>query len=209
MGSVNVARSCKMGSGNKPNLPNGMPDMGSSAAGKPLLLLVFTIVPALIGFGIAMAIFTWGSTAAYTAKIATCGDMVWVFASLIVFNRAVAFINSYPAMISKAKIMRQDSKNLRANPFIYQTIGTGAVKNTTIVLQDEGDVGEYNRANRSVHHMVENSLPFAGSIFLVGSYFPFPVFVLTCVWAVGRTAHQIGYTTGYGGHGAGFMLSMI
>ncbi len=39
--------------------------------------------------------------------------------------------------------------------------------------------------------------------------FPFPAFVSTLVFALGRFLHQTGLTTGYGSHGAGFALATL
>ena len=44
---------------------------------------------------------------------------------------------------------------------------------------------------------------------LAGFVFPAPAFILTCLFALGRIAHQLGYTTGYGGHGAGFGIALL
>jgi len=70
-------------------------------------------------------------------------------------------------------------------------------------------VGAYNRANRSVHHMVENFGAFVAGMFMVGTVFPFPTFVLACIFCIGRVLHQVGYATGYGSHGKGFLLAFI
>ena len=44
---------------------------------------------------------------------------------------------------------------------------------------------------------------------LAGFVYPAASFVLAILFAIGRLAHQIGYTKGYGGHGAGFGIAMI
>jgi hypothetical protein len=57
--------------------------------------------------------------------------------------------------------------------------------------------------------MVENFGALAAGLFLCGAVFPFPAFVLVCIFCAGRVAHQAGYTTGYGGHAVGFMLATL
>ena len=42
----------------------------------------------------------------------------------------------------------------------------------TQALEDTGDVGAYNRANRSVHHMVENFGAVVAGLGLVGGELP-------------------------------------
>jgi len=167
------------------------------------------VVPLAIGFAIANGIYKYGSTPKYDKKIAglVADEAHWLYLAAVVFGRLVAIVNMLP-MIWKERIMTGKSGNLRANMFVYKAIGDKAADNA-IVLQDTGDLGAYNRANRSLHHMVENFGLFVVALALAGPVFPFPVFVLTCMFAVGRVMHQVGYTTGYGGHGLGFMISQI
>ena len=95
--------------------------------------------------------------------------------------------------------------NLRSNPFIYKAVGTGAMPNA-VVFDNDGHVGAFNRANRSLHHMVENIPSFLVALILAGYVFPRETFVCTWLFCVGRIMHQTGYTNGYGGHGIGFAL---
>ena len=117
------------------------------------------------------------------------------------------WINTYP-MMYKHMIMRTTSGNLRANMMIYKQSGVDASKSGYVLLETQGPVGSYNRANRSLTHFVENSIPVALLIALSGAVFPFPTFVCTVVFAVGRVLHQTAYAAiGYGPHGLGFAMS--
>ena len=50
--------------------------------------------------------------------------------------------------------------NIRANPFIYKSFSAeGDVGPQTILFQEAGAAGGYNRSNRSLAHMVENMAP--------------------------------------------------
>merc|ERR1712107_101374 len=74
----------------------------------------------------------------------------------------------------------------------------------------EGPVGSYNRANRSLTHLVENTLPVVLCLVLAGRIFAFPTFILTLAFAAGRIMHQVGYASaGYGGHALGFLVAMV
>mmetsp|Transcript_34641 Transcript_34641/g.64159 ORF Transcript_34641/g.64159 Transcript_34641/m.64159 type:complete len:206 (-) Transcript_34641:83-700(-) len=172
--------------------------------------VVFFLVTLAIGTGIAYAVLIYGATALYEKNIKAVEEAQthWLYLALVVFGRMIVFVNLYPAMVWKARIMKTKSGNLRSNPFIYRMAGENAAKNV-ILFDAEGDIGGYNRANRSIHHMVENFGAFVAGIYLTGVVFPFPVFVLVCMFAVGRVLHQVGYTTGYGGHGFGFMITML
>ena len=90
--------------------------------------------------------------------------------------------------------MRQNDGNLRANMFIYKLATDQSDEKSAIVLHENGDIGHYNRANRSVYHFLENSLPIVASLPLAFFMFPFPTFVLTGMFCTGRIIYQIGYT---------------
>jgi len=196
-----------MGTDNEKVLPSGLPDMTGKKGGPPILLAAFLVVPVAIGFAIANGIYKYGSTDKYDKKIAgiVAEEAHWLYLAAVVFGRLVAIINMIP-MVWKDRVMTMKSGNLRANMYVYKAIGDKAGENA-VVLEDSGDLGGYNRANRSLHHMVENMGLFVVALALAGAVFPFPVFVLTCMFAIGRVMHQVGYTTGYGGHGMGFMIS--
>ena len=100
--------------------------------------------------------------------------------------------------------------NLRANPFIYKMATQDGDEGSVITLNVEGVIGSYNRGNRSLHHFLENSLPFVISLPIVGYIFPFATFILVSLFCIGRIAHQIGYAKGgWGGHVIGFLISRI
>ena len=132
----------------------------------------------------------------------------FIYLSAWIFARLVNQLNMYPG-IYKARIMRGKSGNIRANMFIYKIAGEGDHKNA-VVYNEEGDVGSYNRANRSVGHFLENSTPVIFSIIMCGFVYAMPTMVLIIIFSIGRMLHQIGYSVkGYGGHGVGFALSAI
>merc|ERR1712159_952402 len=187
---------------------NGLPDIKDPKPPVALFAGIFT-VPVIIGLAIATAVYSFGATTKYDARISELAsrDLHWAFLGLFVVGRAVAFVNIYP-MYHKSSIMKANSGNLRSNPFIYKAIGDGAGEHA-VIFDEEGAVGKYNRANRSLHHMVENFAVVVAGLFMVSQVFPFPVFVCSAIWGVGRALHQVGYTTGYGGHGAGFALAML
>merc|ERR1712054_366192 len=96
--------------------------------------------------------------------------------------------------------------NMRSNPFIYKSVSGSK---DTVLYENEGVVGKYNRANRSLTHMIENFGSVLAGLLLVGSAFPFATFVCACFFALGRVMHQVGYSGGYGKHGLGFMVSGV
>jgi len=216
--------------GKKPNhAQEGLPKV--TASRNYALPFIFVFVIGAIGLAIAYAIFTNGDTAKYEARIKEVvrSEHHWAFAAAAVLGATIRLVNFYPA-VHKQMIMLRNSGNLRSNPFIYKAIGAGASMKH-VVFDDDGEVGKYNRANRSLHHMIENFGSVLAGLFLASTVFPYPVFVCVCVFCVGRVAHQVGYTTGaplssprpplslpvslgprpvgYGGHGIGFALSAL
>ena len=78
------------------------------------------------------------------------------------------------------------------------------------MLNQDGDIGKYNRANRSLHHFLETSLGFVASLPINFFLWPLPTFVLLCVYCAARMAHQSGYASGgWGSHAIGFFVDRL
>ena len=175
-----------------------------------LVIIGQAILDMIVGYAIACRVYTQGNTALFDKNIVKLaeGELGYTLIAAAVFNLTVHWINNYP-MIYKSMIMSLKGGNLRANMQIYKQSGKDA-SSGYVVLETEGAIGSYNRANRSLTHMVENSIPMAVMLVLCGSVFPFPTLALTGLFGVGRMMHQVGYATvGYGGHGLGFVISQI
>mmetsp|Transcript_77318 Transcript_77318/g.213802 ORF Transcript_77318/g.213802 Transcript_77318/m.213802 type:complete len:236 (-) Transcript_77318:105-812(-) len=169
------------------------------------------LVPRAICGAVAVAIYKNGNTALYERNITSLtSQQGYLYAAAALFGLLVSWLNNYPVLY-KHMVMRLTSGNLRANMLIYKlAVATGAEEPSYVVLETDGPVGSYNRANRSLHHFGENALPMALSMLLAGCVFPLPTFVATACFAVGRVLHQVGYAAvGYGGHAPGFFLSML
>eukprot|EP00927_Polykrikos_kofoidii_P079092 TRINITY_DN75886_c0_g1_i1.p1 TRINITY_DN75886_c0_g1~~TRINITY_DN75886_c0_g1_i1.p1 ORF type:complete len:260 (+),score=28.82 TRINITY_DN75886_c0_g1_i1:99-782(+) len=191
---------------------DGMPkgeNEGASAFGSVGFIAVALALPRIIGGTIAWAIWHFGSTATYDAKISVLSTqgVSYIYLSAVAFSVLVSWLNFFP-MFYKRKIMKASSGNLRANMLVYKVnVQDPGQKMPYVVLAEEGGIGEYNRANRSLHHFTEQSMGTVLNILLAGFVFQFPVFVLVIVFAVGRISHQIGYAHGgYGFHIPGFQL---
>merc|ERR1712216_227042 len=187
---------------------DGMPDMSSKDKPGIITVIVMLTVPVMLGVAIAVAIFHLGDHAKYVKNMAALGeDYQYGYLAADILGFVVHFVNFYP-MVHKGAIMTSGSKNLRSNPFILKAIGTNAAPNY-VIFDEEGDVGKYNRANRSLHHMVENFGVVVAGLFMCSKVFPLPTLVLVLIWGLGRMLHQVGYTLGYGTHAPGFLLTMI
>ncbi|OQR94600.1 hypothetical protein ACHHYP_01096 [Achlya hypogyna] len=193
----------------KPLGENGLPRIRST---KPQLFVtaILVTVPALMGYAIAYyGIYLRGPVATYDARIAALerADLHWACAAVVVLGRLVAFVNGYP-MAHKGRIVLPRSGNLRVNPYFYKTIGVGATENLVALVED-GVIGQYNRANRSLHHMIENYGAVLAGLVLGAKVFPYDIFVITAAFGVGRVLHQVGYTWGFGGHAVGFYIATL
>ena len=192
--------------GNDAVVDKGIPDVDLLGFVKFLpVFLLSPLVTSAITFVVAIKIYQTGDTALYDKNIDRLAESQqgWTYLSAVVFNLTVAWVNNYP-MLYKSMIMRFTSGNLRANMQIYKQYGKDATAGY-VLLETAGPVGSYNRANRSLTHLVENSIPVALLILLSGGVYPFPTFVLTGIFGAGRVLHQVGYASiGYGAHGPGF-----
>ena len=134
------------------------------------------------------------------------------------------FINFYPATLKSAAMDGKPDGNMRANLYLFKVsketpkssmaplenlVPKKPVTYPPVILEDEGAAGMYNRANRSLHHFVENVPGFIMIYALAAFVFPFVAMVCAITFAVGRCLHQSGYTKGYGKHARGFALSIL
>ena len=198
------------------NANTGMPEItdeekeNAQSTKSSIIGFIFPWIFIGIGTGIACGIHAWGDKAKYDSRIAIVNewDLQWGYLSAFLFAYLVIVLNFYP-MRFKGLIMRTSSGNLRSNPFIYVNAAEGSSE-SRVVMATEGDEGAYNRANRSLHHFVENSIPMVLAIALNMFVFPFPTFVLTVIFFVGRVVYVMGYSNGgYGKHAPGFILTSI
>ena len=124
------------------------------------------------------------------------------------YSLLTLFMNMY-AMSFKAKVMRTNDGNLRSNMFIYHLAAEGASQ-SGIILEENGDVGMYNRANRALMHFIENGSPLILALVFNSFVYATPTFILFCIYFFGRVIYTIGYSNyGYGGHIKGFLIERI
>ena len=198
-----------------PTHANGLPIVAgddAARAGKAgRVIAILTVVPALLGFGLAAAIEQACNADAVATKIALVRtyDLQWLYLALFLMCRAVNYLNMYPTRF-KARVMLRKSGNLRANMYLYKQIGSGAKDDVAVVLQDEGDAGMYNRANRSLHHFTESASTTVAAMLLAGFVYPKVTFALAVLTAIGAVWHPRGYAVGgYGKHGGGFGVRLL
>jgi len=200
----------------------GMPYMDEDEADDKVRSSVMTfpaflVVPRILGAGIALGIYFMHKDRyedRMKRQVQQFEGIGWLFLSGAVLGLLVSVANMMPT-VWKAGVMPGNAGNLRANMAIYKVNHpTNGKQLPYVVMENEGRIGNYNRANRAMSHFVEYGIQVAVCILLAGLIFGEAVFVLTVIYAVTRIWYQYAYTTGgYGRelcqHGVPFMLHSV
>lgn len=209
MGSDNGQKTAaKIGANGLPEFTEEEKQNGFSTFKILLFVMAPLVIGTLVAAGLLHAMRT--SAALKAVEVVISHDVHWLYLAAVVFGRLVSFLNFYP-MVYKQAVLRMKDGNLRANMIFFKHLGPSDANQSYIGMVDEGLVGRYNRANRSLNHFVENSISVAVSMVLAGVCFPKASCLLAVMFAAGRVMHQVGYSgpVGYGKHGLGFFLSTI
>ena len=180
--------------------------MKTLAKSFPLLGAIFPI----FGIGIACVVNWVGNYDKYQNQIKGLNMLTgqqtgWLYLGCWFYCRTVAWLNFYP-LGYKEQVM--GGGNMRANVYVYKIIGQGDFKNA-VVLQDEGVMGQYNRAGRSLTHFLENCTPLIVCFIMTPLVYGYISFIFVVLACLGRVIHQIGYSgeKGFGPHTGGFVLA--
>jgi len=135
-----------------------------------------------------------------TKKIVEDGE--WMFVAAIILNYTIIWMNNMPGYY-KEQCMGMG--NVRANQKLFRAAAGGAEGETpAAILYTTGKEGGYNRSQRAIAHFLENSWGFIMTLPLGYLTFPFPTFVISVVYSLGRVIYQFGYVKGFGWHYLGF-----
>ena len=104
---------------------------------------------------------------------------------------------------------RKESKVNVPDQQVYQVKGAEGSKLGYVLLEYDGVIGRFNRAQRAVQNYNETFPQNALYILLGGFVYPKEVMVLATIFAVARVVSAIGYTGGADGRLGGFMLSNV
>mmetsp|Transcript_22979 Transcript_22979/g.48860 ORF Transcript_22979/g.48860 Transcript_22979/m.48860 type:complete len:218 (+) Transcript_22979:88-741(+) len=170
-----------------------------------VLYCLFNFILGAIGVGIALAIYSFGADSKYDAKISLLAgyDLGWAYLALVVIKLGVLVININLGVNRKiAKVNVPDQQ-------VYSVYTGSSAPLGYVLMEKEGDLGRFNRAQRALQNLFEQLPMFIAYCAAAGFVFPFPSFVLTCYFMVMRAVSAVGYTSRPGGRMAGNMLGGI
>eukprot|EP00444_Apocalathium_aciculiferum_P029327 CAMPEP_0183419396 /NCGR_PEP_ID=MMETSP0370-20130417/25756_1 /TAXON_ID=268820 /ORGANISM="Peridinium aciculiferum, Strain PAER-2" /LENGTH=236 /DNA_ID=CAMNT_0025603189 /DNA_START=69 /DNA_END=779 /DNA_ORIENTATION=- len=202
--------SVEVGSSGLPEMDDDLRERNVERASRNVV--AFMILPRLFCMCIALVVYTLGGRAWYDAEIKVIEGrhQIPLYFAVVVFSVLVDWLTLWPTIL-KARIFHPDSGNLRANMTVYK-LSVPSIDDPMpyIVMEDEGPIGEYNRANRSMFNFNEGCASFVLNMVFAGQVFPCPALVAAILFAVGRIMHMCDYSKGgFGAHANGYMVSML
>ena len=96
-----------------------------------------------------------------------------------------------------------------SNVFIYRLAAEDPTQSSAVILNTDGHIGQYNRAHRTLYHFMENVAPVIVALPWTFQIYPFPSFILTCIYCLGRVIYAIGYTAAFSARTPGFAMDRI
>jgi len=194
---------------------NGLPivsqerqaEQKTKAAG---ILSIFMVVPRIVGFAAAYGVnmVSRSEMSAKQIEVLASQNLGYLYFAVVAFTALTHWLNVFPMAFKEQLCIKG---NLRANMMFYKVNQPDGDKPMPyVVLEEDGVVGMYNRANRSLQHFQENNSGVMLCMCCAGFVWPAATFAITVLFALGRVAHQVGYATGgYGSHGAGFAVAFL
>jgi uncharacterized membrane protein YecN with MAPEG domain len=90
---------------------------------------------------------------------------------------------------------RTESKVSVPDQQVYQVKGAAGSKLGYVLMETDGAIGRFNRAQRALQNYNENVPLFMLMFVLAGYVCPFPAFLSACTFSAGRVFSAIGYTS--------------
>lgn len=188
---------------------NGIPVKSTATPeGVPVLVLasVFNLGVSTIGGAIAYYGLYGRSKAAADAKIAVLAenDLGWLYAvGVLAFKLGNFLIGLNLAMA------RKESKVNVPDQQVYQVKGAAGSKLGYVLMEYDGALGRFNRAQRGLQNYNEH-LPVFLMYYLLGGYvLPFEASMIACFYVTMRCVSAVGYTKGADGRVGGVLAAFV
>jgi len=167
--------------------------------------MIAMIVNEIIGLCIGASIYFFGKRAEYDIKLDILAqyDLGWVLLSVWLLKIGWGATNLWQAHA------RHLAKVPPPNQHAYVTVSPDLQRKSIVLMEDEGVLGQWNRAQRATMNYLEYGLWTLGCAIVGGFVFPFPVFVLSALFVVARLACAAGYTESAQGRMKGYILSVL
>lgn len=160
-----------------------------------IIVLVATINYRVIGFVIAYYVIYSSDAVKYDARMRQLNmlssDMGYAYIGLGCFSVAGWLVTFIP-FCYKGAVMGLFSGNLRSNQQIFKVVDESGIS-PYVILEQEGDLGVYNRGTRALYNFVEHSVYAAPCVIASALIFSFPVMILLISLGVMRMIYVIMY----------------
>lgn len=105
--------------------------------------------------------------------------------------------------------IRKEAKVNVPDQHVYQVKGAEGSKLGYVLLEYDGVMGKFNRAQRAIMNYNESYAQNTLYILLSGFIYPKEVAIICTIFACTRVIYAVGYTHSVDGREAGFMLSLM
>jgi hypothetical protein len=185
----------------------GIPLKGAMSESTPVWIF-YTVINVVFGaMGLAVAYFAAYATktSKADAQIATLAgfDFGWLYLGIVVLK-----ILQLPLGVTLGEA-RQVSKIHLPDQHVYKVMGAEGSKLGFVLMETEGVLGDFNRAQRALMNYHE-IFPTTALLYVAASFvFPFEAFWCATVWAVSRVMMAYGYKGSVNGRMLGSVIGVV
>ena len=183
----------------------GIP-LKSSFPEKPpvaLLITVINIVPTIIG--LVIAYFLINGTANSAIEVLAEYELGWLY--LGIFSLKLFQIPQTILLAQTRKVCKVNAPDQH----VYKVMGTngGAEQLGYVLMENQGDLGKFNRAQRALMNYHE-AFPTVALLYIAAAFvFPFSSFVTIVIFSLAQVVSAIGYVSSEDGRSKGFLLGLL
>ena len=158
-----------------------------------VLYAMFTIIPGAIGLAIAYAVITYVSSteskSAADTKLSLLAtyDLGWLYLGIFLIK-----LLQLPIGIILGEARKASKVNV-PDQHVYKVMGSEGSRLGFVLMETEGDLGKFNRAQRALQNYHEQ-FPTMMLQYVAASFvWPFEAFVCIVVWSVSCVLSASGY----------------